>query len=171
MPYIALTTLRAPDTLVAGYQPGDPVADEVVEKWELDDTQVREVEEGTETDLGTLAAVQPALAKPGPEANRAQMEAYAVAIGAMTAEEAADASQEDLEAVEPDSVALADRPADSANKSEWIAYVTRHGGDEAWASDKGTTKADLQAWEPAQAPVPGDTIATALSDQQAANEG
>jgi hypothetical protein len=165
MPYIALAPLRPPGSLVAGYQPGDPVSDDVVAAWDLDDTQVREVEAGSETDIATLAAVAPALVKPGPEANRAELEAYAVAIGAMTADEASAASQDDLESVDP---ADDGRPTDAAVKAEWVAYVVGAGADETWANDKSTTKADLQAWKPGQVKA-GDTVAQSLSEQQAAN--
>jgi hypothetical protein len=88
-----------------------------------------------------------------------------VAIGAMTADEASAASQDDLESVDP---ADDGRPADAAVKAEWVAYVVGAGADEAWANDKGTTKADLQAWKPGQVKA-GDTVAQSLSEQQVAN--
>jgi hypothetical protein len=41
-----------------------------------------------------------------------------------------------------------DRPAESARKSEWVAYVVDSGGDRAWANADDTTKADLIEWKP-----------------------
>jgi hypothetical protein len=171
MPFIAIAPLSPPESLVYGYQPGDPVGDDVVEAWELGEDKVQWVEP---EEVGSLEVVpvspeSAGPARPGPEANRAELESYAVRVGAMTAEEAAVASQDDLESVEPQEQADDGRPAESAVKADWIAYVVQTGADESWANDKATTKADLMAWEPSGAarPAAGDTIAVALTEQQA----
>jgi hypothetical protein len=171
MPYVTLAPVGPPGSLIYGYQAGEVIADEVVENWQLDETQVKHVEPGAENEAvpAEPTAVEPV--RPGPEANRAEMEAYAVAIGAMSAEEAADASQDDLWAVESDSTdepapETSDRPTDSALKAEWVEYVVRAGADEPWARDKATTKDDLMAWQPAA----GDTVAVSASERQAASQ-
>jgi hypothetical protein len=174
--FTALTDLQAPNTTVYGYRRGDPVPPSVVENWNLEVGE--HVVEGDLTDDQVPESQK--LPRPGDEDTRATWEAYAVANG-MDPEEAASASQDDLEAYEPKTGSdepsgpfgfrgteaggqPPTRPADGAPKAEWVTYVTRAGADEEWAKASGTTKADLQAWEPTS----GDTIAVAATE---ANSG
>jgi hypothetical protein len=150
--FTALETIYAPDTAVAGYQRGHEVPAAVVDAWQL--TVGTQVCEG---DLDPDAPAGPAMTRPGPEANRATWETWAVVNG-MSAEDAATAGQDDLEAVEPE--AATDRPADSAKKADWAAYVVSQGADEDWANASGRTKADLQSWEPEV----GDPVAVSASE-------
>lgn len=153
--FTALKGIRAPGTAVFGYQRGDAVGADVVENWEL-----AVGEQVCEGDLDGDAPEAPAPARPGPEANRASWEAWAIANG-KDDQWAAEASQEDLEAVAAEEPAAdSDRPADSAKKADWVAYAEKRGADPAWAEDATTTKADLQGWEP---PV-GDTVAVAATE-------
>jgi hypothetical protein len=156
--YTALEGLQAPGTMVFGYQRGDAVPADVVERWGL--------EVGTQVVEGDLTDDTPASAaavRPGPEGTRSDWEAWAVANG-MPADEAAERSLEDLESyesdAEPAAVAGTDRPADSARKSEWVAYAKRLGADPEWADSPDTLKADLQAFEPAA----GDSVAVEASE-------
>jgi hypothetical protein len=162
MPYIAIAPLRPPGSLVAGYQPGDEVTEQVKTDWDLDDTQVRWVDADEDGRPIVPADVAVPVVRPGPEANRATWEAYAVSNG-MSEQDAADASMDDLQASGPDQGEQADpnRPADSALKADWLAYVKGQGADADWADT--ATKADLMAWQPAV----GDTVAVAASDAQA----
>lgn len=172
--YVARKPLYAPGTAAAGYQRGHAVPESVVENWGLavGDTDDADVSEGTTlTDADTTP-----MQRPGPEANRATWERWAVANG-MSEDDAAVAAQEALEKVEAKKLAtlsaaptdaehgaLAERPADSAPKADWIAYVVSSGGDRQWANDSSTTKANLQAWEP----VVGDNVAVVASEAQQA---
>lgn len=157
--YVALRGLQAPGTSVFGYQRGDLVGESVVEAWGL--VLGDDVAEGTE--VPEPAPAIPAT-RPGAADTRATWEAWAVANG-MTPEDAENASQDDLESYEPvQQGGRPQRPADSAPKADWVAYAIAQGADERWAKDSATTKANLQAYEPA----PGDTIATAATE---ANSG
>lgn len=157
--FTALEGIQAPGTAVYGYQRGDAVTADVVERWGL--VVGTHVCEG---DLDADAPLVPTASRPGPEANRAAWESWAVANG-WDPEDAAVASQDDLEAVEPEQApAGAGRPADSARKSDWAAYVVSLGADPDWANATGRTKADLQAYEPEPPAEAGDTIAVAASD-------
>lgn len=150
--YTALSSLSAPGTLVYGYHRGDPVSEEVVAAWGL--VVGADVVEGElPEDGGNGPGV-----RPGPEDTRATWEQYAVAAG-MTADEAASASQEELEAIGTPA-ADPERPADSAKKADWVAYVKGRGADEAWADSADTTKADLIGWEP----TVGDPVAVAATE-------
>lgn len=167
--YVALGGIKAPGTSVYGYQRGDRIPPDVVEKWDL--TVGLDVAEGTDLPVDEL----PAPERPGESATRGDWEKWAVANG-MSEAEAAAVSQDKLEAVEAKDVTPAEsepvseqgdqpvRPADSAPKAEWQAYAVALGADEAWARDSATTKANLQAYEP---PV-GDTVAVAATE---ANQG
>lgn len=164
MSYIAMGTLSAPGTLVAGYRRGDPVADSVVENWGL--------VVGEDVAEGELPEVDgpPPMVRPRVEDTRATWERWAISNG-MSPEDAAEVSQEELEDTGPADEGAAsdpDRPADSAKKAEWVAYVQgRAGGDEQtefWAADDSTTKAQLQAWRPGQGVV-GDPVALAATEQ------
>lgn len=163
MGYIAMGTLSAPGTLVAGYRRGDPVADSVVENWGL--VVGEDVAEG---ELPEVAGPAP-MVRPGVEDTRATWERWAIANG-MSEEDAAQVSQEELEDTGPSDEGAPsdpDRPADSAKKAEWVAYVQGRTDDEAvqeWATDDSTTKAQLQAWTPGQ-PVVGDPVALAAAEQ------
>jgi hypothetical protein len=159
--YVALKGILQPGTSVFGYQRGHAVPAEVVESWNLvvDD----DVAEGTSLPADGEAAV----ARPAEGANRADLESYAVATGALTQKQAAEASQDDLEAVataedQPPSEQGEQlvRPADSAAKADWVAYALAQGADPQWANDSATTKANLQAYEP---PV-GDTVAESATE-------
>lgn len=102
--FTALKSIPAPGTAVFGYRRGDGVAADVVQAWALvvgDDV--------CEGDLTEDTAV-PVLARPGPEANRAAWESWAIANG-MTPEEAAEAGQDDLEAAGAKDSAPARKPA------------------------------------------------------------
>ena len=166
--YTALRGIMAPGTTVFGYHRGSPVSAQVVDTWGL------AVGTANDPDADVVAGDLPAeeaapVAVPRPTAadNRATWEAYAVANG-MSAEDAAMASQEDLEAIDPAGVAVEpsdpERPSDSAPKADWIVYAEARGADPEWTHASGTTKADLQAYEP----VAGDTVAVAATE---ANQG
>jgi hypothetical protein len=157
--FVALTSLGPPGSMVAGYRRGDPVPAAVVKNWGLVDG-----EDVTSGDLDPDAANTAPTGRPGETGTRADWEAYAVANG-MDPEHAREVSQDELEAVEENAERVGpERPADSARKSEWVAYVKARGGDPDWADADGTTKADLQAWEPVvddelPAPDEGDPVA------------
>lgn len=153
--FTALKDIQAPGTTVFGYRRGDPVRADVVENWGL--TLDDDVCEGN---LPNDAPVTPAAVRPDEGANRATWEAWAVANG-MSAEDAADAPMDDLQAAGPQEPG--ERPADSAKKADWAAYVVAQGADEDWANATGRTKADLQAWTP----TPGDPVAAAAGEAQA----
>ncbi len=164
--YTALGPISQPgvDTYAVGYRRGDAVTAAVVENWAL--VVGEHVVEG---DLDEDGPASVTMTRPGPGDNRAAWEAWAVANG-MSADDAAEASQDDLEAAGPsEDGATADpgRPADSAKKAEWVAYVSGHpqatDDDRAWASADSTTKADLQGWQPGLAEV-GDPVAVAATE-------
>jgi len=162
----ALHRLSAPGTLVAGYQRGDEIREEVAEAWEL------VLGEDVSEERPDLEPPAPVVPRPGPGDNRVAWETWARANG-MSEEDAAAATQDDLESFEP---AANDervesgpvRPADSAKKAEWVTYVSKHpqatAEDQAWAGDDATTKADLQAWQPGPARS-GDPVAEAATEQ------
>jgi hypothetical protein len=154
--YVALTGIMAPNTNVYGYQRGDRVHESVVSSWNL--RIGTDVEEGAELPAEVTSA--PAV-RPGAESTRADWEKWAVVNG-MSEQDAAAASQDDLEAADGTSEQgdRPERPADSAPKAEWQAYAVALGADEMWARDSATTKANLQAYEP---PV-GDTVAVAATE-------
>lgn len=162
--YEALQKIQAPGTLVIAYQPGDPVDASVVQEWGLTEDQVAPyddyeaprpdddsddraaweayvVSKGTSLEDARAAGLDELKAmyeKPPPpetpawqinDAREAQMRAEAAASPAT-----------------PAGSVESDRPADSANKAEWIIYVIDHGGDSDWANAGSTTKGDLQAW-------------------------
>lgn len=160
--YVALGGIKAPGTAVYGYQRGDRVHEDVVNRWGL--TVGLDVAEGLDVPPDEL----PAPVRPGEGATRAEWEKWAVANG-MSEAEAAAVSQDKLEAIEAAPAPVAGeseqgeqpvRPADTAPKADWQAYAKALGADETWAYASSTTKADLQAYEPA----PGDTIAVAATD-------
>lgn len=160
--YTALGSLREPgvESYAFGYRRGDAVTAAVVENWGL--VVGEDVVEGG---LDESDTPQRAVPRPGDGANRAEWEAYAIATG-MSPEDAADASQDDLEAA--GSAPADDRPTDGAKKAEWVAYVSNHpqatDDDKAWASTDSTTKADLQAWQPASGAKVGDPVAVAATE-------
>jgi hypothetical protein len=152
--YTALDSIQAPGTMVFGYRRGDEVKADVVDSWGL--------EVGVHVKEGDLDAGEtPApMVRPGPEANRADWEAWAVANG-MSAEDADTATMEDLQAIDVNSDP--DRPADSARKAEWVDHAVSRGLDRDTA--EGMTKAELQEWTPDEVPV-GDTIAQQATEAQ-----
>lgn len=170
MEYTALTSISPPGSLVYGYHRGDPVAGSVVENWGL--VVGEQVVEGP---LDPEAETAPVLTRPTPEATRGEWEAWAVANG-MDPERASQVAQEDLEAVEPaeedepvdGDAPPAERPAESAVKADWVAYVSARGSeaDKTWAAQTSTTKAELMAWEPA-----GDPIAVDASERANTADG
>lgn len=140
--FTALEPIAAPDSFAFGYMRGDAVGADVVKNWGL--------EVGVQVCEGDLAEeVRPneaGAAQPGPEANYAAWQTWAVANG-MPQAEAEAASMEQLQGWNaPDD--SAGRPADSAVKADWVAYVEANGADVSWAEASTTTKADLQAWQP-----------------------
>lgn len=154
----ALHTLRAPGALVAGYQRGDEIHESVAESWGLTEEDVSTERPAGEPEV----AVVP---RPGEGANRAAWEGWALANG-MSEEAVAAATQDDLQAFEPGGAADSSRPADSAKKAEWVAYVQGRTDDEAvrsWAGADTTTKADLQGWTPGTSV--GDPVAVAATEQ------
>lgn len=163
MPYIATAPVGPPGSLIRGYQPGDEVPDQVVADWDLDDTQVHQVDADEDgRPIVPDEPVAPVLPRPGPEANYAAWQAWAVANG-MDPAEAEDADMADLQAygAEPANEDDPNRPADSALKADWLTYVKGQGADADWADT--ATKADLMAWQP----TVGDPVAVAASDAQA----
>jgi hypothetical protein len=163
--YTALRGILSPGTSVYGYHRGQPVSAEVVDTWALFVGTANDPDaDVVEGDLPAEEAPAPPVAHRPTEAdNRAAWESWAIANG-MDAQQAAEASQEDLEAVAgPDRSeqgAQPERPADSAPKANWIAYAIERGADPQWAGDAATTKANLQAYEP----QPGDTVATSAAE-------
>jgi hypothetical protein len=160
--YTALRGILAPGTSVYGYHRGQPVMASVVDAWSLsvgtaNDPDADVVEGDLPADEVTVAPVP---RRPTEADNRATWESWAVANG-MDPQQAAEASQEDLEAVGVSEQGEQPvRPADTAKKAEWQAYAARMGADETWAYADTTTKADLQAY----APQPGDTVAVAATE-------
>lgn len=157
--YIALAPLRAPGTMVYGYQAGDGVPAATVEAWELSvgiDVMPR--------DTGVVARPEKG------SDDRVAWEAYAIGQG-RPRDEVVAASLADLKKTpEPavdetgaavvldDPFAVPERPASDAKKADWIAYVTYFGADKAWANDRATTKADLQDYSPKRDVVPTETV-------------
>lgn len=140
--YTALEGIMAPNTAVFGYQRGDAVGADVVENWGLEVGV--QVCEGDLTE--EVAASQTGGQRPGPEATYGDWQAWAIANG-MPTPDAGVATIEQLQNYDsPD--ADSSRPADSANKAAWVAYVEGLGASSAWAEASTTTKADLQAWQP-----------------------
>lgn len=178
-PYVALVPLKAPGTMVFGYQPGDGVPAATVEAWELT------------VGLEVLPRDTSVVARPDKDSDdRVAWEAYVIGQG-RPREEVIAASLADLKktpepAVDEETgapVPLADpfappeRPSPDAKKAEWIEYVIATGADKAWANDRATTKADLQDYEPKNVargpaetvvtPPVGDTVAANASELQA----
>lgn len=166
--YEALQKIQAPGTLVIAYQPGDPVLADVVTEWGLTEDQVKPVEgytpprpdeesgdralweayvvgQGTNLDDARAASLDElkAMYEAPPEP---EIPAWEINDARETQErvEAAASSATPVDAGAP---AVVDRPADSANKADWIVYVISHGGDSEWANASSTTKGDLQAWQ------------------------
>jgi hypothetical protein len=163
--YTALRGILSPGTSVYGYHRGQPVSAEVVDTWALSVGTANDPDaDVVEGDLPAEETPAPPVAHRPTEAdNRAAWESWSIANG-MDAQQAAEASQEDLEAVTgPDRSEQGDqpgRPYDSAKKADWVAYVVALGADESWATADTTTKSDLQAYSP-QA---GDTVAVSATE-------
>lgn len=150
--YRALKRIAVPGTSVAGYQAGDEVPMGAVENWGLvvgDDPLVADVQP---LNTGIIP-------RPEDDNDRTAWEAYAVGQGMTSAE----ARAESLPALRkkypetdepvvaeplPDATAGPVRPEDSAPKADWVEFVKRSGADPEWAEAKGTTKADLQGFDP-----------------------
>jgi hypothetical protein len=158
MPY-ALQRLSAPGSLAAGYQRGDEVLPPVIEAWDLVEG------EHWSADFPDGPAEVPTVPRPVDDSSRGAWVAYAVSRG-MDPEEAERTDLSDLMDVYPeDAPAKTDRPADSARKADWVYYVHNHPQatteDQDWAANDGTTKAELQAWEPRAA----DPVAESATEQ------
>lgn len=168
--YVALQKIQAPGTLVMAYNVGDPVLADVVSDWGLTEDQVEMVDgyeaprpdegsddraqweayvvgQGTALDEARAASLDELKAMyeapPEPETpawqiNDARETQERVEAAASPATPAGSGGT-----AEP----VSDRPADSANKADWITYVVEHGGDSDWANSGSTTKSDLQAWK------------------------
>jgi hypothetical protein len=160
--FTALDSIPAPGTTVFGYRRGDAVGADVVESWGL--VVGQHVCEG---DLSDDAPGAVPMQRPGPEANRADWEAWAVANG-MDADVAAEAPMEDLQAEGTPEADSADRPADSAKKAEWVDFAVSRGLDRETA--EGKTKAELQDWVAAggwsDSATAGDSVALAATEAQ-----
>lgn len=168
--FVAMTSFGPPGSMIKGYNRGDKVPATVVDAWGL-----TVGEDGHVMPLRTDAAPRPA----DDDEDRAAWEAYAIGQGWDTGDARA-ASLDDLREIPepepdehgnpapaeplPDPTAAPVRPEDDAVKAEWVDYVVRSGGDENWATAKGTTKADLQAWEPGPAGAP-DPVAASATEQ------
>lgn len=174
-PYRALGALRAPGTMVNGYQAGDGVPAAVVDAWELN--------VGTDVmPIDTSVVPRPA----DDESERRPWEAYVIGQGTPVADAQA-MSLDDLRKVketrtaEPEPIATpGDRPEPDALKADWVAWAIANGADKTWANDRSTTKAELQDFTPrldgpTATPVPpvvaDDPVAASASEMQAdANE-
>lgn len=163
--YVALQRIQAPGTLVMAYQPGDPVVASVVQEWGLSADQVQMAEDykaprpeedsddralweayvvgqGADVESARAASLEELKdmyeAPPEPETP-----AWEVNDAKETQERVAAAGS----AATPESAPQpAGRPADSANKADWIVYVTKQGADNDWANATTTTKEDLKNW-------------------------
>lgn len=173
--YTALTSIGPPGSMVFGYRRGDEVAADVVDTWGL------VVGEHVTTDPidPTSETVTPPPV-PGPEDTVSTWQGFAVSRGMDPADaDAADIEElqayaEDNQPAEGEAATVA-RPADGAVKSAWVDYVVAAGGDESWARDGATTKADLQGWSPLHAKTTdgpaGDPVAmSATRSIQAADD-
>lgn len=178
-PFVALVPLRAPGTMVYGFQRGDGVPEGTVTAWEL------------EVGVDVAPLNTGAVPRPEDDADRAQWEAYAIGQG-VDAEQARAASLDELrETPEPETQDNGDqaailplpdptagpvRPDADAKKAEWVTYTKEVGADATWADDRSTTKADLMDFEPKSdavtsepvtTPPIGDTVAENASELQA----
>jgi len=160
-PFIALHDLKQPGLMTYGYRRGDGVPQGAVDGW------------GLVVGEDVAPANTKAIPRPANDASRAEWEAFAIGQGWNSAD-AADATMKDLKAIpDPDPEQPAeqlpnpvnpDRPDEGAAKAEWVRYAVAQGADEEWANAKGTTKADLQAYDPAGA-EPTDEVAAAANEQ------
>lgn len=169
-PYRALAALRAPGTMVNGYQTGDGVPATVVESWEL--TVGADV-----LPIDTSVVPRPS----DDEDARRPWEAYAIGQGTDIAEAQAMSLDQlrkvkEVKTAEPEPVkAPADRPEPNALKADWVTWAIANGADKSWANDNATTKAALQEYHPNLLVAPtvpvGDRVAESASEMQAdANE-
>jgi hypothetical protein len=163
--YVAKMPIQAPGTLVMAYQPGDQVVAAVVQEWGLNEEQVRMAEDyqaprpeedsddralweayvvGQGTDLESARAASLEELKDLYEAPpEPETPAWEVNDAKETQERVAAAGS----AATPESApGVAGRPADSANKADWIVYVINQGADNDWANASTTTKEDLKNW-------------------------
>lgn len=165
--YEALTDIQAPGTMVFAYRTGDGVPASAVDNWEL-----RVGEQVRPRNTGVIP-------RPADDADRRAWEAYAIGQG-MATEDAQAASLEDLRAAYPetddepevrDLPSPTDRPADGDVKADWVRWAVASGADETWATDKGTTKAELMDWTPPDRsdrgpdPEVGDPVALSATQQ------
>jgi hypothetical protein len=164
-PYRALRKIRQPGTLEVPYGEGDMLPANAVTEW------------GLVVGEDVVPVRDDVIARPDAGAERAEWEAFAIGQG-WTLTDAREASMKDLRAIperdpnEParmlgDPDAAPDRPADGAVKADWIAWAVANGADEVWANDKGTTKADLQDYQPSDDATAERTDSVAeAADQQ-----
>lgn len=154
--YVARLPIQAPGTLVLAYNEGDPVIAQVVQDWGLTEDQVapadgyqvpRPAEDSDDRGaweayvVGQGTSREDARAASLPEL-KAMYEAPAEAEPPAWQVNDAEAANAELN---PDGGAV-ERPADSANKADWIAYVVDQGADSDWANASTTTKDDLKSW-------------------------
>lgn len=166
-PYVALRPIRQPGTLLTPYRDGDGLPANAVTEWGL---VVGEDVAPVRDDV---------IPKPDDDADRAEWEAFAIGQG-WTYADARDASMKDLRGIperDPEQparrldepAAAPERPAESDVKAEWVRWATANGADETWATDKGTTKAELMEWQPGQ-PADDATAERTDSVAEAADE-
>lgn len=146
--YIAQRAIRAPGTMVYGFQRGQDVPASTVENWDLVIG-----EDGDVLPVNTGVVARPAVDSD----DRAAWEGYVIGQGTSTADARA-MSLDDLRAAydpadaEEPVRALPDatrpqRPADSDKKAVWVDYAIATGADSGWANASDTTKADLMNYQ------------------------
>lgn len=166
--YVALVPIQAPGTLVMAYRPGDPVAADVVTEWGLGEDQVRPeadyeaprpvedsedraaweayvIGQGTSVEDARAASLEDLRDMYEPPAEP-ETPVWVLNDEKETQERVAAAGSAATPVSAPVPVSDPDRPADSAVKADWVAYVIDQGGDRAWAEDSSTTKEDLKNW-------------------------
>lgn len=170
--YIAKRRIPAPGQYVNAYQPGDPVAEQVVRDWGLDDDDVERAEDyqpprpaETSTDraawesyvvgqgtsqedarAASLRELRDMYERPTEEVPAWQVNDGIVVGGATPVTAENHPAPAEVRAAEP--AAVPERPTKSAPKGEWVEWVVTAGASQEWARSGDTTKDDLMAWEP-----------------------
>ncbi len=140
----ATHTIFIPGTLSPGYHRGHHLPDDVIANWNLVEGDDYSAEPPTDETAPQVVE------RPVDDSDRGAWVAYVISRGT-DPDEANDMDLADLMALYPDEDAAEnapERPADSARKAEWVEWAIESGADETWARDDGTTKAELQAYEP-----------------------
>jgi hypothetical protein len=173
--YIAQHQINAPGSYATGYMAGDPVDAQVVTDWGLavpgdvrpsadylpprpaedsDDRGAWEayvigqgmtLEEARAASLEDLREAYDAPEPEGPPAHDLPANAAAEGVDGVGWQNATPVTAENIPGGQP--ATAAPRPADSARKDDWVAYVLAAGADPEWANDPATTKDDLKAWQ------------------------